>query len=191
MFLVKIVAFFGILAVSALFLFLIWVLFKRSKSIFETIQLGLSALFGLLLFLVGLYSGVSLPELVLLSIDGTGGNFAKLLTYFFPAVVGFIASWLLLSLVGRIEEGNQLASNFLVMLMSLVSLVSLQIAVLVLISGTEDRSLVLTNVSFMMGIIAVLIFDARLKRIFEQVLSRDEHTIQTEDVAAKNWRNDL
>lgn len=188
---VKIIAFLGICAVTVLFLFLIWIFFKRSKSLFETIQLGLSALFGLLLFLMGMYSDVSLPELMLSFLDGTGGNIAQLLTYFFPAVVGFVASWLLLLLVGKIEEGNQLASNFFVMLMSLVSLVSLQIALLVLSSGPEDRALVFTNVSFMMGIIAVLIFDARLKRIFEQVFQRNEQAIQADDAAAKDWRDDL
>lgn len=178
-----------LVAMGAMFYLIIIFVLKADDDI-ETIMRVLAAAGGLLLFLGGKTTGVSIPALMLSSIDSSGGMVAALIQYIFPAIAGSLITYLLFRSIRNSSRDDNKRVYFLIFISTLITLLFTDVYFGNVVSDSENSS-ISTNISFLSGIILTLLFKVDIVvSLYQIIRGNKSETIDHDDESQKNsWKD--
>lgn len=158
-----------IVSIGAMF-YLISIFVLKAEDDFETIMRVLAFSVGLLVFLGGKSTGVSMPALILSSIDSTGGIISALIQYIFPAIAGSLITFFLFRSIKKSQGDDNKIIYFLIFVSTLVALLFSDIY-FGNFTIESEKSIVGTNISFVAGIIFTLLFKVDIVKSIYEIIS--------------------
>lgn len=180
-----------LIAMGTMFYLIVIFVLKADDDI-ETIMRVLAAAGGLLLFLGGKSTGVSIPALMLSSIDSTGGIIAALIQYIFPAIAGSVITYLLFKSIKDSKKDDNKRIYFLIFISSLITLLFTDIYFGNVVSDSENSS-VATNISFLSGIVLTLLFKVDIVKSLYEIIRNNESKSSVEnndeDKKTTSWKD--
>lgn len=182
-------------SILAMFL-LMFIFIIKAKDVVEKTMRVLAISGGLLIFFGAKNIGTNIPELMLGSLDPTGGFLLNIVTYIFPAIAGSIVTHLLFKSIKNYNQNDNQKIYFLILISTLVTLMFTDIY-LGSFSSDAEKSNIGMNVSFITGIILTLLFRIDIiKGIYGYVsndlvddLSIDKKTTAEEGVKKDSWKD--
>ncbi|MGH1366967.1 MAG: hypothetical protein ACRBCL_00015 [Maritimibacter sp.] len=163
--------------------------FDRFDKVLRLFAAGL----GFIFFFAARELGIGIPDLVLASVDGTGGLIQSLVSAALPALVGVIGTHFLLRVVGSFESRNEKAVYLVLMLLSIVAFVGFDTFWSVFDSGEASTNL-LANTTFIGGILFGMLFNADLLGKFRALAAPSQEADEVVSVtpqAHNNWKDKL
>lgn len=157
-------------SIGAMF-YLIGIFVLKAEDDFETTMRVLASSLGLLLYLGGKSTGVSIPALILSSIDSTGGIISGLIQYIFPAIAGSLITLFLFQSIKDSKTDNK-KIYLLIFISTLVTLLFTDIYFGNVTSESESAS-VGTNISFVSGIILTLLFKVDIVKSLYDIITEN------------------
>jgi len=171
--------------------YLISIFVLKAEDDFETIMRVLAFSVGLLVFLGGKSTGVSMPALILSSIDSTGGIISALIQYIFPAITGSFITFFLFRSIKKAQGDDNKIIYFLIFVSTLVALLFSDIY-FGNFTIESEKSIVGTNISFVAGIIFTLLFKVDIVKSIYEIISdgsnnKSDGSSNTDD--KDSWKN--
>jgi len=158
----------------------------RTEDEIEKIMRILALSVGILIFFGAKSMDTSIVNIIMNSIDSTGGVIVGLINYIFPAILG---TFLVVILLKSIQKDNTNRKIYLLILIStLVILIFTDIYLGSIISDDKKTDLSI-NISFMVGIILTLLFKVDLIKTLYSNISSTNTQIDKEDNTS-SWKDD-
>jgi hypothetical protein len=172
----------------AMFYF-IFLLVRKADETIERLMRVLASVLGLLLFLGGKSSGVSIPALMLGSIDLSGGLLSNLILYLVPGISGGLITYLLFRSIKNSKYENNKVIYFLILLSTLTALIFTDIY----LTSSNKGANIAINISFISGIIILMLFKIDLVKSLYEVILNKRHKSNIEDHNSndtkKSWKD--
>lgn len=173
----------------------IFFLIAQADSLFGIAFRVLAAGFAFILFFAARAVGISIPELLISSFDGSGGLLTGVLMLLLPGIAGALSAYILFKFVGKIEEENEQAIYFIILLTSLVAFICTDVFIEAMFSSDKSAHL-LPNAVFVIGVLGTLLFGVDMLGSVEKIFNKGETSKPTAEdelgkTEAENWRSKL
>lgn len=181
----------SLLAMSLMFGFIMSLIMKGRDSFEKLIRtIALSA--GLLLFLESKKLGISIPLIILTSIDSMGVFSGYAISLAGSTIAGYIVTTQLFKSIDK-DGKDGFRRIYLLILISTLTLLMFADVYLGSTSDDSEKNLIFINLSFSFGVIFSLLFDIETTRNFKSYvlghknISQDEITIKKKP----SWKDHL
>lgn len=174
---------------------IIVVLIREADFTFDKGLRAFAASIGFALYYASKGADISVPELVLLSIDNSGGIIGGIMRTLLPAMIGSLMTFIFLSSIGRMCKENDKAIYFMLTLMSLVLFVFTDVFFTGIGAKQPGRHM-LINTSFVIGVGLTILYNVDLLKSLRTLVGRRQrvpHTDAgaTENVTGERWQDKL
>ena len=183
-----------ILAAIASMIAVVFSLIFRDRNRHERVMRLIALSGGLLVFLGAKNSGISMPSLIFLSIDNTGGAIHAFLSFFLPGALGLGVTYMLFRSISNIDGADKRFYYFLIMLSTWICTLFID-SYLGSFSSESNTQLMTINISFVVGIIIMLLFNMNVTRSIYGLFFDSIKQPSTADLAHRDesngndWRN--
>jgi hypothetical protein len=167
-------------------LYLIGFFIIHAENEIEKIMRILAFSGGLLIFFGAKIADLSIPSLMLNSIDPSGG----FINYFFPAITGGLITYFLFQSIKKSKSKNNQKIYFLILLSTFIILIFTDIYLGSILDKNEKTNIVI-NVSFLTGMILTLLFNIDIVQYIYSFIKDESDTSHINSKKkTKTWKDE-
>lgn len=169
---------------------LVFKLVMQANNNFDRAIALLASLIGFMLFWTAFSSGVPVSFIFLSALDPSGGAITNWLYWLVPPLIGGIGTYLFFSKIGKLTEENNNAVYAVILVLTWVAFAAAT-SFLSALSSDETVEHLLSNSTFVLGILFVIVFNQGVRVSLQSYLAGTPSEPEELKDPKTDWRSKL